>query len=258
MEVYAIRVASRPGEVDISFSPLFVIRCYGSRLDAPRMPPWQHVTAEIPSSVTSLCRSLNAAGRPAFGAVACADLVLLCCFHTNGLAMESCDQWPDVYSLGLLKDQIQEFLDHVKAEFWRKWGDPYVRYSEGDDSQSSVKDEVSEVGDLLPWIPAHDGRISGSDDGARPGAGSDGITSMETSSAGSSDLDTDSAVPENMMMNAMSGSNGTNGIRHVNGVNEVSGVNGVNGVNGHSDIVMEQHENFQNTSTHNGNNPTEI
>ncbi|KAJ5389131.1 uncharacterized protein N7496_000199 [Penicillium cataractarum] len=46
VEVYVIRVASRPRETEVSFSPIFVIRCYGCRRDVPIMPLWPQTMAD--------------------------------------------------------------------------------------------------------------------------------------------------------------------------------------------------------------------
>lgn len=248
VEVYAMRVANRPGETEISISPLFVIRCYSTRLDAPSMPRWQLVMDEISSSVVRMCRSVNAAGHPAFGAVACSDLVLMCSFRTDGLVMEACDIWPDVYSLGLLKEPIQEFLDYVKSEFWKSWEQPYVRYHQRNGSPSSVKDEGSDAGERLSWIPEHGGWDTASED-VDAGAGVEETHSMETSSPGSSDLDTDSGREVN----------GTDESYHINGVNGANGFNGVNGFNVHGHLAIEHHEDSWATSAdRNRDNPTEF
>lgn len=252
-----MRVANRPGENEISISPLFVIRCYSTRLDAPSMPRWQLLMDEISSSVVRMCRTVNATGHPAFGAVACSDLVLLCSFRTDDLAMEACDIWPDVYSLGLLKEQIQEFLDYVKSEFWKSWEQPYVRYHQRNDSPSSVKDEGSEAGEPLSWIPEHVGWDTGNGDVDASGAGTEETLSMETSSPGSSDIDTDSGLSDTMVDFARE-VNGTDESNHINGVNGANGVNGVNGFNGHGRPAIEHHEDSWGTSANrNGDNATE-
>lgn len=222
-----IRVASRPRETDISFSPVFVIRCYGAGRDVPIMPLWPQTMVEIPSSVTRICHSVNAAGRPAHGAVTCADLVRLCFFDPRDLHMEACDAWPDIYFLSLLKDQIQEYLNHVKAEFARTWEEPYVRYFENEISSPLIKDEMSVAGDVLMDIEANDGENSGGVPTVETWTGTGNASSMETSSAGSSDLDTDSDISEILKMNGIGGTNG---------------INGVNSANGHVDTVMELQE----------------
>jgi hypothetical protein len=138
--------------------------------------------------------------------------------------MEACDGWPDIYFLSLLKDQIREYLDHVKAEFGRTWGEPYIRYLDNDIQSYSLKDGMSATGDISMEIEANDGDDSLSHVCAEPRVESDDTGSMETSSAGSSDLDTDSDISELMRMNGMSG---------VNRINTVHGMNNVNGVNGY-------------------------
>lgn len=251
-----MRVANRPGETEISISPLFVIRCYSTRLDAPSMPRLELVMEEISSSVAGMCCSVDAAGHPAFGAVACSDLVLLCSFRSDGLVMEACDIWPDVYSLSLLKEQIQEFLDYVKSEFWKSWEEPYVRYHPRNRSPSSVKDEGSEAGERLSWIPEHGGWDTAGED-VDAAAGTHETLSTETSSPGSSDLDTDSGLSDTMEDVARE-VNETDEPNHTNGVNGANGVNGVNAFNGHGHPAIEHHEDSRATSAdRNRDNPTE-
>ncbi|KAJ5464528.1 uncharacterized protein N7458_000214 [Penicillium daleae] len=95
---------------------------------------------------------------------------------------------------GLLKDQIREYLDHVKAEFGRTWGEPYIRYLDNDIQSYSLKDGMSATGDISMEIETNDGDDSLSHVCAEPRVESDDTGSMETSSAGSSDLDTDSDI----------------------------------------------------------------
>lgn len=230
VEVYVILVANRPNERDVSFSPLFVVRCYGTRRDGPQMPLWPQVLAEIPPSVTRVCQSVNAAGRPAFGAISCSDIVRRCIFDCRDFHMKDSVDWPDGCFLSLWKDGLSNYLNHVKAEFTRRWEDPYIRYSEDDTLSPSVENEIDELGDTIMKNEKNNGESLGSVHGADHGAGSDNTSSMETSSAGSSDLDTDSDISEILMMQ---------GIR---GVNELLGVNTEHGVNGHVDSVMDTQE----------------
>jgi hypothetical protein len=124
-------------------------------------------------------------------------------------------------------------LNHVKAKFARKWDEPYIRYSEDDIPSPSIRDEINIVGDTLMKVEENGGENLGSIHGADHGAGSDNTRSMEISSAGSSDLDTDSDISEILMMHG------------IGGVNELQGVNTENRVNGHVDSVMDTQEGFQ-------------
>jgi hypothetical protein len=101
VKVYVILVAKRPNERDISFSPLFVVRCYGTRRNGPQMPLWPQVLAETPTSVTRVCQSVNAAGRPAFGAISCSDIVRRCAFDSQDFHMKDAVNWPDGCFLSL-------------------------------------------------------------------------------------------------------------------------------------------------------------
>ncbi|KAJ5698135.1 hypothetical protein N7462_000140 [Penicillium macrosclerotiorum] len=179
VEVYVIRVAVRPHEQDITFNPVFLVRCYGARADVPHMGTWEQTMVQVPISVTEVCRSISANGRPAFGAIACADIVRLCEFHLLDGTMRACDTWPGVYFLSLFKEDIQEYLDYVKAEFAKEWGHPYSSYwdsDEGPKRPAGAWDRDNKPTRTLNTSVATD----------------DGNASMVTSSAGSSDLDTDS------------------------------------------------------------------
>ena len=125
VEVYVIRVAQRPNEDWISFNPLFVVRCYGAKLDGPQMGLWESVMEEMPSSVGRLRESVNATWRPVFGAIAWGDTVRLFDVNRETQLWATCEEWAGVLFLSLIKWQIQEFLDHVKGEFSVEWGEPY-------------------------------------------------------------------------------------------------------------------------------------
>ncbi|KAJ5175591.1 uncharacterized protein N7482_001468 [Penicillium canariense] len=208
VEVYVIRVAVRPCERDISFSPVFVVRCYGARADVPGMPTWDQTMADIPSSVTDVCRSVNGSGRPAFGAIACADVVRLCAFHPGELTMDACDDWPGMYFISLLKNDIKEYLDHVKANFAKQWGHPYSYYCESDDSPSPPLQEMDGAHEASIEAERGDFEHSASDEGSAGSATrvkSEDANSMETSNAGSTDLNTDSDLTEALVENRVNG-----------------------------------------------------
>jgi hypothetical protein len=139
-----------------------------------------------------------------------------------------------IYFLSLWKNQISTYLNHVKVKFARNWDKPYVRLS--DIPPPSIKEKMHVAWDILMSVGEDDSQNLGSVHGAEHGAGSDNASSMETSSGGSSDLDTDNDISEVLRMH---------GIR---GVNELHGVNTENRVNDHADIVMDTQEESQNTS----------
>ncbi|KAJ5580241.1 uncharacterized protein N7459_006226 [Penicillium hispanicum] len=141
-EVYVIRVAQRPGDMEISFNTLFVVRCYGAGPTVPPMGPWDQAIPEMPASVARLSRSVNSTWRPIFGAIAWGDTVRL--FDVNAYTTQwaTCEEWAGVIFLNLLKDQIQDFLDHVKGEFAAAWGAPYSYHWAGDHTMATNTGEV--------------------------------------------------------------------------------------------------------------------
>jgi hypothetical protein len=147
--------------------------------------------------------------------------------------MKDAVDWPDGCFLSLWKNGLSNYLNHVKAEFARKWEVPYIRYSEDDIPSPSIEDEIDDVGDTLMKVEENNGENLGSIHGANHGAGSDDTSSMETSSAGSSDIDTDSDISEIVMMHG------------IGGVNELQGVNTEHGDNGHIDSTQEESQNMR-------------
>lgn len=125
VEVYAIRIARRPNETEVTFNPVFMIRCYGCCTeDVPPMGLWSRTFAEIPLSIQHVCRSIEGNGFPAYGAVAFLDTVRLCVFDRERRAMSACGDWPSVY-FTTLEGPIPKYLDRVKAKFVEEWGHPY-------------------------------------------------------------------------------------------------------------------------------------
>lgn len=59
--------------------------------------------------------------------------------------MQACNDWPGVYTISILKSDIQEYLGHVKAEFANGWGHPYSYCWESDDVNDKESTENSDT-----------------------------------------------------------------------------------------------------------------
>jgi hypothetical protein len=121
IEIYVMRVAQRPGDGVVSFTPVFVIRCYGENEIFTEPHAWDVALEEIPSSVRRTCRSVDAHGFPAYGAVACGWNVRLCEIDPSAAVTLIYRHGSESSFAVVLNGGFEPYLDHIKADFVRAW-----------------------------------------------------------------------------------------------------------------------------------------
>ncbi|KAJ5225032.1 hypothetical protein N7468_006257 [Penicillium chermesinum] len=142
IEVYAIRVALRRREEEVSFNPVMAIRCQGGLPDRPEPVSWTDMMKDMAITIKAVCNSVhvtNARHRPAWAGMACGHIVFFAKVNTVTFSVTRTEAYPYTLSIQHSKDDIQEFLDGVKEGFLKKWG-PLAGYSiECDVEEGSVQ-----------------------------------------------------------------------------------------------------------------------
>lgn len=128
VEVYVIRIARAPNELEVTVNPAFVVRCYGPG-------PWNpirarfanEIGAKMPDEVLSFCKNINAVFFLTHGAIAFQKSVRFVRFDWELERIKPVPSMPSTYPIAL-DGLIPKHLDHVKAHFAELWGYPYSEY----------------------------------------------------------------------------------------------------------------------------------
>lgn len=130
VEVYVLRIARAPRELEVTVNPAFVIRCYGPG-------SWNPIAArycngakyQMALMVRGFCESIRAAVFPAHGAIAYKKEVRFVRYDWELCKMRSVHDMPGTFPVAL-DGLIPRHLDHIKANFAERWGYPYSEYWE--------------------------------------------------------------------------------------------------------------------------------
>lgn len=148
-EVYALRVARRPGEERPSYHPLISVRCYATA-SLPSQIDWNAACGDALTTIHVVSCAL-ACEYPDWVGIACGDAVWFGDLRRAPF-LRAVSELPGIQHLAVLKKDVQDFLDMVKESFLYEW-DNAERYAENHlmisdgDSDEEEEEDGDEVED---------------------------------------------------------------------------------------------------------------